>query len=199
MNIDATNFVLSYHITGVAGGNLADGIGFKVTFDDGKTRFFQFGYIDGGFALRIANEWSGAYGISITEEEVTTTGIDVLITRNGNNFSAYYRLNAESGWVKAGNTITGSATEFSIYNWSVDYRLTGISYQEDKTFVAPAAVALLEAPETEGTETEGTETEGTETEGTETEGTETEGTEPEGTETEGTESGKTESDVTNPA
>ena len=52
-------------------------------------------------------------------------------------------------------------------------------YSNGVTFVAPAAVALLEDPETEGTETEGTE--------------------PEGTETEGTESGKTESDVTNPA
>ena len=67
-------------------------------------------------------------------------------------------------------------------------------YSNGVTFVAPAAVALLEDPETVGTETEGTETEGTEPEGTE-----TEGTEPEGTETEGTESGKTESDVTNPA
>ena len=52
-------------------------------------------------------------------------------------------------------------------------------YSNGVTFVAPAAVALLEDPETEGTETGGTE--------------------PEGTETEGTESGKTESDVTNPA
>ena len=130
LHIDAERFVLQYHATGVAGGNFADGFGLRVRFNGGN-RIFQFGYIDGGYALRITDQWSGAYKIPMTENDLTTKGIDIMVIRDGKQFSAYYRLDAESNWVKAGATIELEPVEFSFYCWTTDFELSEITYAAD--------------------------------------------------------------------
>ena len=128
MNINADQFVLSYHATLVDVSAKADGIGFRIDFDGGN-RTFQFGFIDGGYALRISNEWSGKYGLALTDELAQTSGIDIMIVRDGSKFTAYYRLNENDAWAQAGNTLDlNNITGFSIFNWTTGYKLTNIHY-----------------------------------------------------------------------
>lgn len=128
MNINADQFVLSYHATLVDVSAKADGLGFCVDFDDGR-RTFQYGFIDGGYALRICDEWSGKYGLALTDELAQTSGIDIMIVRDGSKFTAYYRLNENDAWAQAGNTLDlNNITGFSIFNWTTGYKLTNIHY-----------------------------------------------------------------------
>ena len=153
LNIDAERFVLRYHVTGVPGGSFNDGMGFRVKMASGS-RLFQFGYLDGGYALRITDQWSGAYKIPMTENDLTTKGIDIMVIRDGKQFSAYYRLDADSNWVKAGATIEVEPVGFSFYCWTTDLKLSEITYAAD---LAPLSVSVDKTVTGNGTVTvEGT-------------------------------------------
>ena len=133
LNTTAEQFSLYFKVNVKEGASAGDGLGFRIDFDNSETSYnfdnysFQTGYIDGGFALRIANQWSGKYGINISAGDYAAGKFEVLIIRDGNDYMAYYRIPGEN-WTKAGDTLTIEATRLSMYSWSSDVYFSDIAF-----------------------------------------------------------------------
>lgn len=149
LNADSEQFSVSFKVNVKDGGNPADGIGFRIDFNNTMglsfdNYSFQCGLIDGGYALRVGNEWSGAYGINISADDFASGALEVLVIRNGNTFTGYYRLK-DGDWIKAGNSITiEEPTKFSLYAWTGDMYFTDIKFAPTHELVTVKADVTAE-------------------------------------------------------
>lgn len=150
LNADSEQFSVSFKVKVKDGGSPVDGIGFRIDFDNSQLGLsfdnysFQCGSIDGGYALRVANEWSGAYGLNVSAEDFASGAVEVLVIRNGNTYTGYYRIKG-GDWIKAGNTITiEDATKFSLYAWTGDMYFTDIKFAPSLELVTVKADVTAE-------------------------------------------------------
>lgn len=147
LNATADNFVISFHAQGTSKRatdyydsehDSATGIGLKVWGADSSSFEFQLGYIDASwFGLRNTSTWAGQ-GIGWAGEAAWATnfmeiGLDVIIVKNGNVFSAYFFTNLTNQW-KLASTLTFSAeiSKYELYYWfGESFVLSNFSYTPD--------------------------------------------------------------------
>ena len=148
LNTTAEQFSLYFKVNVKEGASAGDGLGFRIDCDSsayGVDNYsYQTGYIDGGFALRIANQWDGRYGIGISAEDYASGKFEVLIIRDGDIYIGYYRIPG-AGWTMAGNTrLNVVATRFSMYSWSENVYFTDISFAPTHELVSIRADVAAE-------------------------------------------------------
>lgn len=148
LNTTAEHFSLYFKVNVKEGASAGDGLGFRIDCDSstyGVDNYsYQTGFIDGGFALRIANQWDGKYGIGISAEDYASGKFEVLIIRDGDIYIGYYRIPG-AGWTMAGNTrLNVVATKFSMYSWSENVYFTDISFAPTHELVSIRADVTAE-------------------------------------------------------